>query len=632
MKQILVLSILVISTFGAKLNQYLPPRPENDNAQYQPPALPNQPFSAASQSQQQFATPNFQQASRQYLTPNKGSGQPGQGSSPFGQVAGQFGQQSNQFGLRNSFNANGNGNSDKQYVAPNKQDASGQSSNSFGNFQQPNSFNGNVNGGHNRQYLAPNKQDASGQSSNSFGEVQTRNNFNGNGQRPISSFGSKSTNQAPNSGNDNTFAPSFNSFNQKAAPNGQFGQSGSFLNGFNQQSGQGQYNGQFSGSQSAPIGLIRSEFNPDQGDGHYSYSYETENGISAQEEGFVQNEGKSAQGAFSYTSPEGEQISLEYTADANGFVPKGSHVPEIPEAILKSIEQNKAEEARGEYNEGSYREEYNQEGSNGNNRYQGNLNNKYQGNVNGGYQGNGPREQSPFASQENRQVASLSGPKSFGAQSNGYQYSSPSKPNNAADQGTFASQQNNQVTPFGGQQGSKSSFGQNSNNGYQYSASNIAKSNFADQGSFASQQNQQVAQFGKQQGLFGKATGPKTSFGSSAQFGQQNGDSKNIGKQNNGYQYPIPEPSPFSSQQNKQTTSFGSQFSLKSQYRAPEQSPSASQNNGQFSSFQGPKSQVSGFSGNNGFNSQSAFQNKGQQSGASGQFGTVQDSNGGYKY
>ncbi|XP_028134962.2 GATA zinc finger domain-containing protein 14-like [Diabrotica virgifera virgifera] len=513
MKQVIIISILFTSVFGAKLNQYLPPRPENNNAQYEPPALPNQPFTAASHSQQQFANPNF--------------------------------------------HINGNG--------------------------------------------------------------------NGNAQGHASSFGLKSTNQAPNSGNDNTFGPSFNSFNQKAAPNGQFGQS----NGFNQRSGQPQYNGQFSGSQSASIGLIRSEFNPDLGDGHYSYSYETENGISAQEEGSIQNKGKSAQGGFSYTSPEGEQITLEYTADENGFVPKGSHVPEIPEAILKSIELNKAAEARGEYNEGSYREEYNQEGSNGNNRYHGNANNKYQENSNGGYQGNGPREQSPFASQENRQVASLPGPKSFRTQKNGYQYSGPSKSNNFADQGTFASQQSNQVSPFGGQQGSKPSFAQSGNNGYQYSA---PKSNFADQGSFASQQNQQVTPFGKQQGPFGKSSEPKTSFGSSPQFGQQNGNFKNGGKQNNGYQYPIPEQSPFSSQQNKQITPFGSQFSPKPQYGAPEQSSSASQNNGQYSSFQGPKNQISSFSGNNGFNSQSAFQNKGQQSGTSGQFGTVQDSNGGYKY
>ncbi|XP_072380754.1 uncharacterized protein [Diabrotica undecimpunctata] len=523
MKQVIIFSILLTSAFGAKLNQYLPPRPENNNAKYEPPALPNQPFTAASHSQQQFSSPNVH------------------------------------------FDRNG---------SPKNQDISEQGSNSFQKFPNPTTFNGNTQG------------------------------------HP-SSFGLKSPNQAPNAGSDNSFAPSFNSFNQKAAPNGQFGQTDSFSNGFKQPSGQPQYNGQFSGSQSAPIGLIRSEFNPDLGDGHYSYSYETENGISAQEEGFIQNKGKSAQGGFSYTSPEGEQITLEYTADENGFIPKGSHVPEIPEAILKSIELNKAAEARGEYNEGSY---------------------KPQGNVNGGYQGNGPREQSSFSSQENRQIASFTGPKSFGAQNNGYQYTSPFKSNNVADQGTFASQQSNQVTPFGGQQGSKSSFGQNSNNGYQVLAPSAPKSNFADQNTFATQQNQQVAQVGQQHGLFGKANKPKPSFGSSSQFGQPNKASKVFNKQNNGYQYPVPEQSAFSSQQNKQVIPSRTQFSARPQYGAPEQSSSASQNHGQFSSFQGPKSQVPNFSGNNEFNSRSAFQPKGPQSGTFKQFGTIQDSNGGYKY
>ncbi|CAG9831604.1 unnamed protein product [Diabrotica balteata] len=505
MKQVIIFCILLTSTFGAKLNQYLPPRPENNNAKYEPPALPNQPFTAASHSQQQFSSPNVH------------------------------------------FNRNGN---------PKNQDISAQGSNSFQKFPNPTTFNGNTQG------------------------------------HP-SSFGLKSTNQAPNAGSDNSFAPSFNSFNQKAAPNGQFGQSDSFSNSFNQPSGQRQYNGQFSGSQSAPIGLIRSEFNPDLGDGHYSYSYETENGISAQEEGFVRNKGKSAQGGFSYTSPEGEQITLEYTADENGFIPKGSHVPEIPEAILKSIELNKAAEARGEYNEGSY---------------------KPQGNVNGGYQRNGPREQSAFPSQENRQIASFSGPKSFGAQNNGYEYTGPFKSNNVANEGTFASQQSNQVTPFGGQLGFKPSFEQSNQN------------------TFATQQNQRVAQFGQQQGLFAKTNERKPSFGSSSQFGQPNKASKDFNKQSNGYKYPVPEQSAFSSQQNKQVIPSGPQFSPRPQYGAPEQSSSASQNHGQFSSFQGPKSQVPNFSGKNEFNSQSAFQPKEPQSGTFKQFGTIQDSNGGYKY
>ncbi|KAI8436108.1 hypothetical protein MSG28_004210, partial [Choristoneura fumiferana] len=44
-----------------------------------------------------------------------------------------------------------------------------------------------------------------------------------------------------------------------------------------------------------------------------------------------------AEGAFSYRAPDGQQISVSYTADENGFHPVGSHLPTpppIPDAIL----------------------------------------------------------------------------------------------------------------------------------------------------------------------------------------------------------------------------------------------------------------------------------------------------------
>lgn len=53
-------------------------------------------------------------------------------------------------------------------------------------------------------------------------------------------------------------------------------------------------------------------------------SYETGNGIAAQEQGYLKNAGNKdaeaqvAQGSFVYTSPEGVPISLTYTADENG--------------------------------------------------------------------------------------------------------------------------------------------------------------------------------------------------------------------------------------------------------------------------------------------------------------------------
>lgn len=61
-----------------------------------------------------------------------------------------------------------------------------------------------------------------------------------------------------------------------------------------------------------------------------------------------ENEIQSASGSFSYTAPDGQQIQLTYTADENGFVPQGAHLPTpppIPEEILRSLEANAAAEA-----------------------------------------------------------------------------------------------------------------------------------------------------------------------------------------------------------------------------------------------------------------------------------------------
>ncbi|XP_052127664.1 endocuticle structural glycoprotein SgAbd-1-like isoform X2 [Frankliniella occidentalis] len=89
--------------------------------------------------------------------------------------------------------------------------------------------------------------------------------------------------------------------------------------------------------------------------GFYRFSIETENGIRHDEEGTVKNAGgnnesTAKQGAYSYTAPDGTPISLNYVADENGFRPSGEHLPTpppIPEAILRSLEQNAREESQG---------------------------------------------------------------------------------------------------------------------------------------------------------------------------------------------------------------------------------------------------------------------------------------------
>ncbi|XP_018332692.1 pupal cuticle protein 20-like [Agrilus planipennis] len=88
--------------------------------------------------------------------------------------------------------------------------------------------------------------------------------------------------------------------------------------------------------------------NDNNGDGNYRYSYQSPTGINAQESGRYEAnlpEGGAvvAQGSFSFTAPDGQTYSVQYTADENGFHPTGAHLPTpppIPDAIARSLAQN----------------------------------------------------------------------------------------------------------------------------------------------------------------------------------------------------------------------------------------------------------------------------------------------------
>ncbi|CAH1104642.1 unnamed protein product [Psylliodes chrysocephalus] len=102
--------------------------------------------------------------------------------------------------------------------------------------------------------------------------------------------------------------------------------------------------------QGEPIPIVRYENEGVNADGSYSWSFESGNGIQAQEQGQLknqgtENEGPDVQGSVQYTSDDGTPISLTYIANENGFQPQGDHLPTpppIPEAIQKALEWNAA--------------------------------------------------------------------------------------------------------------------------------------------------------------------------------------------------------------------------------------------------------------------------------------------------
>lgn len=86
----------------------------------------------------------------------------------------------------------------------------------------------------------------------------------------------------------------------------------------------------------------------------FSYDFETSNGIRADASGVATN-GVQSQGSFAYKGDDGQDYSITYTADENGYQPQGAHLPTpppIPEEILKSLEQNARDEAAGIIDDG----------------------------------------------------------------------------------------------------------------------------------------------------------------------------------------------------------------------------------------------------------------------------------------
>ncbi|CAH0727813.1 unnamed protein product, partial [Brenthis ino] len=96
-------------------------------------------------------------------------------------------------------------------------------------------------------------------------------------------------------------------------------------------------------------------------DGSYDFSFTTGDGKQAQETGYlksayIDNTGapqgaQVKEGSFSYVSPEGTPIQLNYVADENGFRPLGFHIPAdgrgvVPAGLLDTIKGSQAYDPR----------------------------------------------------------------------------------------------------------------------------------------------------------------------------------------------------------------------------------------------------------------------------------------------
>ncbi|XP_063366996.1 pupal cuticle protein 27-like [Cydia amplana] len=89
------------------------------------------------------------------------------------------------------------------------------------------------------------------------------------------------------------------------------------------------------------------------GETGFHYSFETSNGIKAEES----NNAGNSQGGFSYKGDDGHTYTITYTAGEGGYKPQGAHLPiapPTPEAILLALQQNAKDEAAGIFDDGKY--------------------------------------------------------------------------------------------------------------------------------------------------------------------------------------------------------------------------------------------------------------------------------------
>ncbi|KAF0301446.1 Larval cuticle protein LCP-17 [Amphibalanus amphitrite] len=82
-----------------------------------------------------------------------------------------------------------------------------------------------------------------------------------------------------------------------------------------------------------PIAILRMDSTSNE-DGSFQYQYETANKIQADVQGQLKQIGEEfgtvMQGSYSYETPEGQTVTITWTADENGYRAEGDAIPKAP--------------------------------------------------------------------------------------------------------------------------------------------------------------------------------------------------------------------------------------------------------------------------------------------------------------
>ncbi|KAK4019064.1 LOW QUALITY PROTEIN: larval cuticle protein LCP-22 [Daphnia magna] len=100
-----------------------------------------------------------------------------------------------------------------------------------------------------------------------------------------------------------------------------------------------------------PIAIVRSA-SENNADGSYSYSFESEDGTKMEESGNQKQVGPKpedigtvSKGSYSFATPDGVVLTVNWVADENGFQATGDHLPTpppMPEHVVKMLADLKA--------------------------------------------------------------------------------------------------------------------------------------------------------------------------------------------------------------------------------------------------------------------------------------------------